>query len=143
MTLALLGAVLAAGAFVAVACIRSANRHYHLIHPELHLEGSTFVLVVWTTIVAGVIGAGWHFLGWVLVLLGSAGWTTRRLPRALSALLLVGGAVSLFVYKLPDLEPTAVALGIGWALWLGILLWTGRSARTASPMEAQDQPFRG
>ena len=38
MSLALLAAVLAAGAMVAVACIRSANRHYHLIHPELHLE---------------------------------------------------------------------------------------------------------
>jgi hypothetical protein len=58
MTLALLAAVLAAAAFVAVACIRSANRQCHLIHPELHLEESTSVLVVWTTIVAGVIGAG-------------------------------------------------------------------------------------
>ena len=38
MTLALLAALVAAGAMVAVACIRSANRHYHLIHPELHLE---------------------------------------------------------------------------------------------------------
>ena len=46
------------GAIVAVACIRSANRHFHLIHPELHLEESTSVLVVWATIVAGVIGAG-------------------------------------------------------------------------------------
>src|SRR4030042_6702163 len=45
------------GAFVAVACIRSANRHYHLIHPEQHLEASTSVLVVWTTLVAGVTGA--------------------------------------------------------------------------------------
>jgi hypothetical protein len=141
MTLALLAAVLAAGAFVAVACIRSANRHYHLIHPELHLEESTSVLVVWTTVVAGVIGAGWHFLGWALVLLGSAGWTTRRLPRALSVLFLVGGAVSLLVYQLPDLEPTAVALGIGWAFWLGVLLWRPESGRTQSPEEVNRQPF--
>ena len=53
MTLSLLAAVLAAGAMVAVACIRSANRHYHLMHPELHLEESTTVLVVWTTLLAG------------------------------------------------------------------------------------------
>jgi hypothetical protein len=107
MNLALLAAVLAAGAFVAVACIRSANRQFHLIHPELHLEESTSVLGVWTTIVAGVIGAGWHFLGWALVLLGSTGWTSRRLPRVLSVLCLVAGAVSLLEYQLPELEPTA------------------------------------
>ena len=91
MTLALLAALTAAGAFVAVACIRSANRHYHMIHPELHLETSTTVLIVWTTIVAGMIGTAWHFLGWALVLVGSAGWTSHRLPRVLSALYLVGG----------------------------------------------------
>ncbi len=72
MTLALLAALLAAGAIVAVACIRSANRHYHIIHPELHLEESTTVLVVWTTLVAGVTGTGWHFLGWALALVGSS-----------------------------------------------------------------------
>src|SRR4030095_5708471 len=49
MTLALLVAVIAAAAMVAVACIRSANRHYHLIHPELHLESDSTVLIVWTT----------------------------------------------------------------------------------------------
>ena len=38
MSLALLAAVLAAGTMILVACIRSANRQYHLIHPELHLE---------------------------------------------------------------------------------------------------------
>jgi len=58
---------------VAVALIRSANRHYHITHPELNLDVSTPVLVVWTTIVAGVNAVGWHFLGWVLVLVGSAG----------------------------------------------------------------------
>src|SRR5688572_33395396 len=51
MSLALLAAALAAGTMVAVACIRSANRHYHLIHPELHLEDSQTVLIVWTTLV--------------------------------------------------------------------------------------------
>src|SRR5215510_6980930 len=61
MSLALLAAALAAGAMVAVACIRAANRHYHLIHPELHLENSSTVLIVWTTLVAGMTGVGWHF----------------------------------------------------------------------------------
>jgi hypothetical protein len=123
MTLSLLAALLAALAFVTVACIRSANRHYHIMHPELHLETSTMVLVVWTTLVAGVTATGWHFLGWSFVLLGSAGWTTRRLPRILSVLYLVAGAASLFVYLRPDIEGAVVALGMGVSIWQGILLW--------------------
>jgi hypothetical protein len=123
MTLALLAAFIAAAAFVGVACIRSANRHYHLIHPELHLENSTTVLVVWTTLVAGVIATAWHFLGWAWVLVGSAGWTSRRLPRALSVLYWAGGGAALFVYLLPDSEGFVVALGVAVSIWQGILLW--------------------
>jgi len=133
MSLALLIALAAAGAFLAVACIRSANRHYHLIHPELHLEDSTTVLVVWATLVAGVIATGWHFLGWALLLVGSAGWTSRRLPRPLSALYLAAGALSLFVYLLPDIEGSAVMLGVAVSIWQGILLWKGESGETRAP----------
>ena len=123
MNLSLLAAALAAGAIVGVACIRSANRHYHLLHPELHLEMSTTVLVVWTTLVAGVTGAGLHCLGWSLVLLGSAGLTTGRLPRGLSGLYLAGGIASLFVYRFPDLELIVGALGMAWGVWQGLVLW--------------------
>ncbi len=140
MTLALLAALLAAGAFVAVACIRSANRHYHLIHPELHLETSTTVLVVWTTLVAGVIATAWHFLGWALVLVGSAGWTSRRLPRVLSVLYLVAGTVSLFVYLLPDIEGNVVALGVVVSIWQGILLWKAEPGETQMPETSASQP---
>jgi hypothetical protein len=123
MSLAQLATVLAAGAMVLVACIRSANRHYHIMHPELQLESSTSVLVVWTTLIAGITGAGWHFLGWALLLVGSAGWASRRLPRGLCLLLLIGGAASLFVYLFPVLEGIAATLGLLWAVWLGIHLW--------------------
>jgi len=140
MTLALLAALAAAGAFVAVACIRSANRHYHMIHPELNLDMSTPVLVVWTTLVAGVTAAGWHFMGWVLVLLGSAGWTSRRLPRALSALYLVAGTGSLFVYVLPDMEATVVALGVVVTIWQGILLWKAGPGETQALEINASQP---
>jgi hypothetical protein len=123
MSLALIAAVLAAGAMVLVACIRAANRHYHLIHPDLHLEENATVLIVWATIVAGVTAAGWHFLGWSLVLIGSAGWTSG-LPRALCILYLAGGISSLFVYLFPQSEGTAAIFGAAWAVWQGILLWT-------------------
>jgi hypothetical protein len=125
MSLALAAAVLAAGAMVLVACIRAANRHYHLIHPELHLEENAIVLIVWTTIVAGVTAAGWHFLGWSLVLIASAGWTSG-LPRVLCVLYLVGGISSLFVYLFPQSEGTAATFGAAWAVWQGILLLKNR-----------------
>ena len=140
MTLALLAALVAAGAMVGVACIRSANRHYHLIHPELHLDMSTPVLVVWTTLVAGVIATGWHFLGWAWVLVGSAGWTSRRLPRVLSVLYLVAGTGSLFVYVLPDIEVNVAALGVVVSIWQGILLWQAESGETHAPEQIASQP---
>jgi hypothetical protein len=125
---------------VGVACIRSANRHYLLIHPELSLEMSTTVLVAWTTIVAGVIATGWHFLGWALVLVGSAGWTTRRLPHVLSVLYLVGGTASLFVYLLPDIAAIVVALGVVPSIWQGILLWKAEPGETQAPEINASQP---
>jgi hypothetical protein len=123
MSLVLLVAALAAGMFVMAALFRSTNRHYHLIHPELHLEMSQTVLLVWTTLVGGVIATAWHFLGWSLVLLGLAGWTTGRLPRLLSVLYWVVGAQSLFVYLLPDNEGSVVLLGAAMSIWQGIVLW--------------------
>jgi len=140
MSLALLAAFLAAGIMVAVACIRSANRHYHLIHPELHLESSSDVLVVWTTLVAGLTGAGWHFLGWAMVLIGSAGWTSRYLPRPLSVLYLLAGITSLFVYLLPGNEGTAVLLGVIVSLWQGILFWKGKPEETQAPGVSTSHP---
>jgi hypothetical protein len=123
MTLALLAALVAAGAMVGVACIRPANRQYLLLHPELSDALSTTLLTAWSTIVMGVIATGWHFLGWALVLVGSAGWTTRRLPRVLSVLYLVAGAASLFVYLLPEMAGGVAALGVVVSTWQGIVLW--------------------
>ena len=122
MSLALLAAGLAAATMVLVACIRSANRNYHLIHPELNLENNQTILIMWTTLVAGVSAAGFHFLGWSLVLIGSAGWTTRLQPRVLSVLYLLAGITSLFVYLLPENEGLVAMLGLVISLWQGIFL---------------------
>jgi hypothetical protein len=140
VNLALFGALAAAFAFVAVACIRSANRHYHLIHPELHLEDSTTVLIMWATLVAGVIGTAWHFLGWAMVLIGSAGWTSARLPRLLCALYLTGGATSLFVYVLPDLEGNALVLCVAASIWQGILLLKAKPEESPVSGKNASQP---
>jgi len=140
MSLATLSAALAAGMFVLAALLRASNRHYHLIHPELHLENDSTVLIVWTTLVAGVIAAGWHFLGWSLVLLGTAGWTTGRLPQGLSVLYCVVGAASLFVYLQPELEGFAVLFGGVMSIWQGIVLWRAGPEETSAPRLNAGQP---
>lgn len=139
MTLALVITLAAACTLVTVAAIRSANRYYHIMHPYLNLENSTMVLTVWATLVMGMIGAAFHFLGWSLALIGIAGWTTGRLPRPLSVLYLVAGLVSLGVIVNPALEGTALALVLALSLWQGIVLWRAdpedlASARLSSGM---------
>jgi hypothetical protein len=123
MDLALLAAALSAVGMAAVAFIRASNRQYHLIHPELNLENSTTVLIVWTTLVAGMNAVGFHFMGWMYILLGSANWTSRLFPRPLTGLYLLAGVSALFVYLLPDLEGLAMLLGIIISIWQGVLLW--------------------
>jgi hypothetical protein len=123
MDLALIAAVLSALGMAAVAFIRAANRHYHIIHPELHLEDSTIVLIIWTTLVAGVSALGFHFMGWALFLLGSANWSSRLFPRLLSILLFLAGGISLFVYLFPDMEGLVLMLVVIISTWQGILLF--------------------
>jgi hypothetical protein len=123
MDLALLAAVLSAAGMTAVAFIRASNRHYHLIHPELNLEDSTTILIVWTTLVTGVNAIGFHFLGWAFVLLGSANWTPNLFPRLLNGLYFLAGVLSLFVYLFPELEGLVLLLGAIISVWQGILLW--------------------
>jgi hypothetical protein len=133
MSLALLATVLAAGTMVLVACVRSANRQYHIDHPELHLESSQTVLIVWTTLVAGLTGAAWHFLGWALVLIGSAGWASQYLPRLLSIFYFAAGITSLSVYRFPENEGLAGLLCVIVIIWQGILLWKARPDETQAP----------
>jgi hypothetical protein len=105
MDLAVLAAVLGAAFMVAVAFIRDANRGYHISHPELQLESSISVMVGWTTLVEGLLSTGWHFIGWAFLLTGSAAWTSERLPRLLSGLILI------------------------ISIWQGILLWRANPER--------------
>lgn len=128
MDLALLAAVLAALGMAAVAFFRAANREYHLAHPNLHLENDQTVLLIWTTLIAGVNALGFHFLGWVFVLVGSAGWSSRLLPRPLCVLYFLAGLPSWLVYRFPDMDGLVLMLGVVVSIWLGFLFW-----RNATP----------
>ena len=123
MDLALMAAVLSAAGMAAVAFIRASNRHYHLLHPELNLENSSTVLIVWTTLVAGMNSFGFHFLGWMMVLAGSALWTSRLFPPLLTGFYLLAGVSCLFVYLFPTLEGLSLLLGTIISIWQGILFW--------------------
>jgi hypothetical protein len=133
MLLLLVVAALAAGTMMAIAGIRSSNRHYHLNHPELNLENSTTVLVVWTTLVAGLTAAAWQFWGWMLLLLGWAGWTSRGLPRPLSILYLAGGVAALLVFVQPEMEGLATLLAVIMCIWQGIVLWSNETGGRFAP----------
>jgi hypothetical protein len=141
MSLALVAAVLAAGTMIIIACIRSANRQYHLLHPDLHLENSTTVLIVWGTLVAGLTGAAWHFLGWTFTLIGAAGWTSHYIPRPLSILYFAAGitSLSLFVYLRPANEGLASMLSVIVIIWQGILLWKVEPDEKQSSASQLDQ----
>ncbi|MBE0669127.1 MAG: hypothetical protein IH588_00940 [Anaerolineales bacterium] len=134
MDLALVAAVLSALGMAAVAFIRASNRHYHLAHPDLNLENSTTVLIVWGTLVAGMSALGFHFLGWAFVLLGSASWTERFFPRPLTGLYFLAGVPALFVYRFPDIEGLVLLFGTILSVWQGVLLWNHREGSPPSPI---------
>lgn len=132
MTVATFTSFLSVGTMIAVAFIRASNREYHILHPELHLEESALVLTVWTTLLAGLTAAGWHFLGWTQIIIASAGWTSQRLPRVLSVLYLVSGIASLFVYLFPVNEGFGILLGAIIFLWQAVLFWNVKPQATAA-----------
>lgn len=145
MNLALLAAAFAAAAMIATACIRGSNRSYVLRYPELGLlpvnpipDVSRAVLIVWTTLVEGLIAAGLHFLAFAFVLTGWAGWSSRRLPRLLSALYLAIGIPTLFSTLLAVRhESLAVSSEGGVLLSLVAFIWQGIVLLKAGPGETQ------
>jgi hypothetical protein len=132
MDLALLAAVLSVVGMAAVAFIRASNRDYHLLHPELNLENSSTVLIIWTTLVAGMSSLGFHFLGWTFVLLGSASRTSRLFPSVLNVLYFVVGIAGVFVYLFQELEGLVLLLGAIIGIWQGILLFRNDSRQSVN-----------
>ena len=76
-----------------------------------------------------------------MVLIGSAAWTTRLLPRGLSVLYMLAGITSLFVYLLPANEGLVGTLGLVISIWQGILLLKAGTGETQAPEKITSQPY--
>ena len=75
-----------------------------------------------TAMYFGLIFAGDHALGWVLLLIGWAALKTRRLSRILSYLLMLYGIIAIFEFAVHPFMFVGVILGIIWGVWLGVVL---------------------
>jgi hypothetical protein len=125
MSLALVAAIVSGAAMVAVAIMRSTNREYFTA--DLNFDGPTFRAV--SLVVPAVVGTGLHFLGWSMVLIGAAGWTTPGFSRLLSIMYIGAGLPALFAYLQPDeLNGLVIMLTVFVAVVQGIALWKGEAS---------------
>lgn len=123
MRLALIAGSLSAALFVGASTVQTVGRHYISLHPQMDaavFEGAFHAL---SMVVPGLTSGGRHFLGWSLILLGSAGWTTRKLPRGLCIVYFVGALPALFAYLNPGIGEIVLLPGVIWNIWQGMLLW--------------------
>lgn len=131
MRLALIASCLSAALFVGASTVQTVGRHYISIHPEIDAVVYESIFRALSMVVPGLTSGGRHFLGWTLLLLGSAGWTTRKLPRGLCIVYFVGALPALFAYLNPGIGEIVLLPGVIWNIWQGILLW--RSEPTLNP----------
>jgi hypothetical protein len=75
-----------------------------------------------TAMYLGLIFAGDHAMGWVLLLIGWAALKTRGLPRILSYLLMLYGIIGILEFAVHPFMFVGVILGIIWGVWLGVVL---------------------
>jgi nitrate reductase NapE component len=71
--------------------------------------------------------AGYHALGWALLLIGWAALKTRCLQRILSYLLVLAGIFSILMIAVGPFGFVVLLLGIAWGLWLGVVLLRTKS----------------
>jgi hypothetical protein len=75
-----------------------------------------------TAMYVGLIFAGDHAMGWVLLLIGWAALKTRGLPRILSYLTMLYGIVLALEFAVHPFMNVGVIVGIIWGVWLGGVL---------------------
>lgn len=137
MHLLLIVGSLSAALFAAGGIVQTIGRHYISMNPELNASVYESIFRALSMVVPGLTSSGRHFLGWTLILLGTAGWSTRRLPRTLCIIYFVGAVLGLFAYFSPGIGELILLPGLIWNIWQGILLWRGESALTSNSTYAK------
>lgn len=125
MQLAIIFSCISAALFVAGGVVQTIGRHYISAHPELDNIVFESIFRTLSMVVPGLTSSGRHFLGWTLVIVGSAGWATSTLPRTLCILYFIGALLGLFAYLSPGIGELILLPGVIWNVWQGILLWRG------------------
>jgi len=70
----------------------------------------------------GLIIAGDHAFGWVLLLIGWAALKTKGLARILSYLLMLNGILGILEFAVQPFMFVGLILSIIWGVWLGVVL---------------------
>jgi hypothetical protein len=147
MTLALIGAALAGVMMVTIAVLRKSNRTFLATYPEEDPAMSRAAFLAWITVAQAIISVGQHFLGWTLLLIASAGWTSRTVPRVLCGILVVAGVQALLVYLSNRLDVNVMLFGVIWGIWQGIIFLRAKppegSAGTSNPANQAGQAQGG
>lgn len=86
-----------------------------------------------------LVTAGIFAQGWVILLIGWAGWSGRRLSRPLSGVMILAGVLGVASFIAAALVMAAMALTIVWTVWLGIALLRSASTGAEAPV-TPDQP---
>ena len=70
----------------------------------------------------GLIVSAIFAFGWVALLWGSAGLSTKGLPTGLNYVLLLAGAIAVLAFIVPIFGLLGVVINVVWAFWLGYVL---------------------
>ena len=116
MRLAVIGASIAgglwlAGGIIPVVCV-----------PQIMAANDASAFRAVSGVVIGLILAATTAAGFAAVLAGSAGLSTRRLPRLLSWMLIIGGIIEIVEFTVPVALVLDPALGAIWSFWIGLIL---------------------
>jgi hypothetical protein len=73
-------------------------------------------------VVNGLIVAGVFAFGWMMLLWGWAGISTKGLPTGLNYVLLLAGGIAVLAFLIPVFGLLGVIINVVWAFWLGYVL---------------------
>jgi hypothetical protein len=96
--------------------------------PDLVKAGDQSAVNAIAGVGAGLLLAGTMASGFAVGMFAIVGFSSKRLPAGLCALMLAAGLVELVEWGIPPILLLDPLLGSFWSIWLGILLWNNGMA---------------